>query len=422
MSQTNDAKKKQKEIESICCALITIEDSDLFKGIMLHVPRRYTPNLETAIMTDGKILRIGDKWFELEMTQRFHVLLKGLMHVALQHQQRSAELRHDPIAQKIWSLSAQVIADEIIPIGGRYFNAPANTVYIKDIRPYLKDEAKANEYTAEQIFRDLYHKVTQDGLLADPKFAKILENLEDTLATEPFPESKDIMDQMNSFFSEYSDQPNIMKEMWDKLIRNSFAGKTTSKEMLKLLSQIPKPKVPWKTLLKRYLNARLRPDREINWKRPARQFISGDRQFFIPSWAKKKGIRRLVLLLDVSGSCFDSNTFTEFISNIESIQKATNSEIILLSFDYEVTGTHMIPADQSLLKLINSGAVNIKGGGGTSFVHCMQEALAHMPDVIVCLTDGYGKFPDDKPSIPVIWALVNSNVEVPWGQSINIDE
>ena len=425
-TKLQEIKLKQKEIDTLCCSLLTIESSNLYKGMLLNVPRRYCPSLEQDIVTDGKTIKIGSSWFNLTLKERCFTILRALLHTGLQHQQRAKDLKHDKLALKVWQLAADVITHQIIPDSNNYFNAPHGSVKICDIRAYLKDKKKDNEYTAEQIFRDLYNKLdpnSDNSLAGNEEFMKMLSEVQDDISTEEFGDSQKILENMNSILGKYND-PNLLKSMWDKIIKSSakHAGSNTSRELMMLLDQLPKPKVPWQKVLKRYLNARLRPEREPNWKSPSRRYISGMREFYAPAWSQKKGIRKLVMLLDMSGSCFNHDTFGEFISNIDAIHKSVGCELVLINFDTQVIAEHTLEKHDRLIDRIHSGDVKLNGGGGTSFIECIERAIELKPSIIVCLTDGYGEFHKEKPTnIPVIWALLDSDVVPPWGQPIHID-
>lgn len=68
---------------------------------------------------------------------------------------------------------------------------------------------------------------------------------------------------------------------------------------------------------------------------------------------------------------------------------------------------------------------HLKGGGGTSFVPAF-DAVARLrprPDLIVFGTDGYGCYPEIKPSTPVIWLVTpGGHIDVPWGKRIQLPE
>lgn len=65
------------------------------------------------------------------------------------------------------------------------------------------------------------------------------------------------------------------------------------------------------------------------------------------------------------------------------------------------------------------------GGGGTDFrpVFTHVDEKAYTEDVLPVLvyaTDGYGTFPDYEPGYPVIWLMINTDVEPPFGKVVHV--
>lgn len=67
------------------------------------------------------------------------------------------------------------------------------------------------------------------------------------------------------------------------------------------------------------------------------------------------------------------------------------------------------------------------GGGGTSFnaifrkmSDCYEEDL---PTAVIILTDGYASFPEeeDAKNVPVMWIMIDTDVDAPWGECIHIE-
>lgn len=66
------------------------------------------------------------------------------------------------------------------------------------------------------------------------------------------------------------------------------------------------------------------------------------------------------------------------------------------------------------------------GGGGTSFEVIFEyldnKLKDNLPRVIVIITDGYADFPKESKAldVPVIWLIVDSEINPPFGESIHI--
>ena len=52
-----------------------------------------------------------------------------------------------------------------------------------------------------------------------------------------------------------------------------------------------------------------------------------------------------------------------------------------------------------------------------------QHMAERLPSLVIILTDGYCNFPDESAAmgVPVVWIIVNSGVEPPWGQKVHIE-
>ena len=62
----------------------------------------------------------------------------------------------------------------------------------------------------------------------------------------------------------------------------------------------------------------------------------------------------------------------------------------------------------------------ITGGGGTSFVPFFGVLKNSPPDAAVYLTDGFGKFPGEKPTFPTLWVILPGGLlsrKFPFGET-----
>lgn len=87
--------------------------------------------------------------------------------------------------------------------------------------------------------------------------------------------------------------------------------------------------------------------------------------------------------------------------------------------DANVYGGYELKANEDIPKPI--------GGGGTSFIPFFEKVEKIkdlcLQGVCVYLTDGYGYFPRDKPSLPVLWIVVPRGLDTdkfPFGEVVKI--
>ncbi|SMB91886.1 vWA domain-containing protein [Deinococcus hopiensis] len=65
------------------------------------------------------------------------------------------------------------------------------------------------------------------------------------------------------------------------------------------------------------------------------------------------------------------------------------------------------------------------GGGGTDFRPIFKLTDTHEPDVLIYLTDGYGDFPEQAPSMPTLWVVPPGGLEdegFPFGDVLRLEE
>ena len=105
-----------------------------------------------------------------------------------------------------------------------------------------------------------------------------------------------------------------------------------------------------------------------------------------------------------------------FGAEIDAISRKTGAQITLIVFDHGVRMVKELGADALRAELLS---LKFNGGGGTSFVEPVNEALTHDPSIIVVLTDLYGPFGPAPARIPVVWASTGAKQNAaPFGKTI----
>lgn len=130
---------------------------------------------------------------------------------------------------------------------------------------------------------------------------------------------------------------------------------------------------------------------------------------------------KLWFMADASGSV-DDRTLTAVVLEIRAcLEQLAGVEGRLSFFDTEVTEPLELRTADDLKDAVP------EGGGGTSF-YCIFEylkerAAADLPDAVIILTDGYAQWPPEEEAmgIPVLWVLVDSQEDAPWGRSLHVD-
>jgi predicted metal-dependent peptidase len=168
------------------------------------------------------------------------------------------------------------------------------------------------------------------------------------------------------------------------------------------------PKANWHEILWRYTSQEFITD--YTDASPNRRYVQ--HSIYLPG-VLREGLE-LAVCVDTSGSV-DLNLLSEFFAEIRGIVASyENVTVRLIECDAEVTGVYEIN-DR------NINEIKFKGGGGTAFGPALEKVSEFNTKLCIYLTDGFGSFPQEAPSFPVIWALTNREAQVPFGVSIIIE-
>ena len=170
------------------------------------------------------------------------------------------------------------------------------------------------------------------------------------------------------------------------------------------------PRVNWKALLRRFVQTCAAAD--YSWRRPNRRYTGGG--LYLPE-IRSEAMPPIVVAVDTSGST--ERVLPLFKAELQSIVDECQPE-----------ATIVIMADAAVQRIdrFERGEpieFHVEGLGGTDFrpvfdhVHHEQLDLA----CLIYLTDGFGTYPEAPSDFPTLWALTDSEVNVPWGDTVSID-
>lgn len=176
----------------------------------------------------------------------------------------------------------------------------------------------------------------------------------------------------------------------------------------KIIAELLDVRTPWYDILERYMVAFTKGD--YSWARPNRRFSD----VYLPSVGKTQQCGEIVLQVDVSGS-IQQRELDFYGSHFKRIVELCNPERV-----------HVLYTDTSVCKHVvfeNGEEVSLEfySGGGTDmesgFTYLDKEDI--VPEVFVCLTDGYTDFnTDNAPPYPVVWCI-SSDIQAPYGDNIH---
>ena len=165
-----------------------------------------------------------------------------------------------------------------------------------------------------------------------------------------------------------------------------------------------------------------------DWRQDLQRFVVRTNNLLLESSRKKRNRRygiqfpgdklleklTLMIALDSSGSMWNEDIFGQLKAEVDRIYKQ-GAEIIWVTFDATINNVKEYKP--------NIG-VEFTGGGGTLYKPVFEELKNHEVDALIVMGDmDSADFIEEKPSIPVLWARINSKSHPPakFGKLIDID-
>jgi len=179
-----------------------------------------------------------------------------------------------------------------------------------------------------------------------------------------------------------------------------------------LVDDYRNPRLPWTTLLRRFVTRGL--ERRRRWMPPNRRYLS--QGLYLPGQERVPRLE-VALAIDTSGSTIPE--LPDFLSELLGIIKAFGDyRLRVLMCDAAVH------SDETYTPLNPPvpGRVSFSGGGGTDFRPVFRRLQgSESPRVLVWLTDGMGRAPDESPPYPVLWALTHDGERpASWGEVVRL--
>ncbi len=365
-------------------------------GILLYVPTLVVKDPDRTAWTDGTRMYFAEKYFAYAPEEQVAITIHEALHVALRHVQRgeALRLREGPAFNlEAWNIACDVIVNQSIR-ACHWCRLPVDCWLPEHcIEPQRLKEKSAQLWTAEEVYFEL--KQTSLSCAASP-------------GHEVRPIPSDLAPSGDSLERQQSPNQESMEQgLWRERLVRAQAGAAPGSVLRRLSADVPKPHVPWESVLRNFLAVRLMPLTESAWDRPSRRTLAlGREAFWIePGIARQRGIRRAGVVIDTSGS-IDDKLLHRFLAEINGLLIRTGCEVVLVDCDAAVqqVSVHRTPI---------RGYV-AKGGGGTDFGPAM-EVLRRIPlDVAVYFTDLMGTFPQRKPGFPLLWATTH-DLAIPFG-------
>lgn len=180
----------------------------------------------------------------------------------------------------------------------------------------------------------------------------------------------------------------------------------------RLLGHLMNPRLDWKTILRRFIDASTRND--YSWLPPNRRYVYMG--LHLPS-LRSQELPEIVLAIDTSGSLSEGE-LTQFAAEASAILEDYNTKINVVYCDARLAGTETYERWDLPLQL------SPRGGGGTDFRPPFEwvEEQGKQPACLIYLTDlECNRYPEE-PVYPVLWARIgNRGTHPPFGEVIEIE-
>ena len=408
---------------------------------------------EAIAFTDGSTIYAGAGYEEFEPKERRFICLHEILHVALCHPQRFAELENrDSVVfnPQILNIAADAIINESLEnLTG--LKTPTDAWTLTRVWQCLeKAEDAANPSTAANSSYYSWSAAAQNRKIANLTRAEFVsvnrwscEELYYFLKSQI--QSKT---QLRTFLTEFDERNALSQDL-----RRSSCGKSekhkpnnqnsaetdaekrnwqerlgllrgTLPELLnRLAAELPCVETPWEQIFRNLIQSAFQEATHKNYSRPSRRWLALERDYqsqagvnlpFSPDTIKKRGAR-LAVSLDTSGS-IDKEMLGRFLSEIAALCAFNQRNLVLIIGDaavHQITEIDWRDASYELDR------INYTGGGGTDFRPLIKAAVEYSPDALVYLTDLFGDT-GDEPDFPVIWATHGVCGNAPWGDQIKL--
>ncbi len=414
-----------------------------------------TDDADTIAYTDGSTIYAGAGYEQFDEKERRFICLHEILHIALCHPQRFAELEtrdavgfNPPLLNiaadaiinvslenltglktpgDAWTLSRIWQCLEKTEDANKPLDAVAKSIPIyysfssatetRKIANLMRAEfVQASRWSCEELYYFL-----KSCCQSQTEFYAVLgeANGRDPLAGDLRPKASEAYKPSET--PVLVGESNQEKRTWQQ--RLSLLRGSVPELFDRLAKELPRVETPWEQIFRSIVQTAFQEATIRNYSRPSRRWLALERDYqtqagvnlpFAPETIKKRGTR-LAVALDTSGS-IDEGLLGRFTSEIAAMCHFNQRNLVLIIGDAAVRQITEIDWTEASCEL---SRIKYTGGGGTDFRPLIEAAAEFEPDALVYLTDLYGET-GDAPCFPVIWATHGAAGSAPWGEQINL--
>ena len=367
-----------------------LKSSPFFGTILLHTEYKIDESIETAA-TDGTTLLLNEEWMCNQTEEHFSgVLLHEVLHMALNHVDRTNDLDDLMTA----NIAADIVVNGIIK--DNKISLPKEAIYDDDLK----------HLGVREIYSILKDKQSKDENYLKDKYGE--EDVNECLRKEKQTGNSD------------RESKEANKEKWKNIINKA---KTIAKMkqagvkgsgMARVFKELLEPTINWKDALYKYIT-----QSRADFEGYDRRFVH-DGMYIDDVGGNKVHVAAFV---DTSGSV-DEELLQNFLSELFfAINSTRGTTGYLYYFDTELYPQGNIEDLDGVPKPV--------GLGGTSFVPIMKELNkissenSHTNTVGIIYTDGFAPMTWEEPETPLLWCISPGGIKeenIKYGDVVRIEK
>ena len=419
--------KKQREyVRRILTARMRLLLDQSFYGLLIMHVKIALSDLNESAWTDNQQYIYFNPDFLDSISDRelVYVLEHEVMHIVLKHVERMLSGDFDA---ELYNIASDIVVNSsIMRAHGGKESSISIQAYGGAQMHKAPDGSEGYDYTVEEIYRTL-----------ETRYKKLKEDMERQLKDDGY-EGWDIhiidgdnyADDKNAAGNIDDGESNLDKMLihmaWQSWIISAaemavkYGGKGIGSLPMfveRYIRYIKQPELDWRIILNEFVQEEVN---DYSFSPPDKRF--SESPFYLPDYNDTEfRVEKMLFMIDTSGSMSDED-ISDVYSEIKGAIDQFNGKLQgwLGFFDAAVYPPQPF-SDEEEFDIIRP-----EGGGGTRFDiifdYVRDEMTEEAPVLIIILTDGYAPFPAERAAEdkPVLWILINSYVNPPWGKVARI--
>lgn len=365
-----DMKVIQKALDKAKIQLMSTPDTVFFTTVCFSLKHVWDESIPTACV-NGIELRINPQFFfQLDESERVFLLLHEVGHVIFLH----CTSRQGNRCPRKWNIAGDYVINGMLKERG--FKLPRGGLY----------DPQYVGMSTEQVYDLLPDTPSQPLPMQDVVIGPMPGEQDGGKPGQAPVTQQDIDNQITDILVRAATQSRLAGEK-----PGSIPGLVEI-----FLDRLLSPKLPWQTILRRFLNERIKED--YSWQRPNRRFFP---DMYLPS-PHSEGLQHLAFAVDTSGSVSDSD-FQRFISEIAGVLRQFKpKQLTLIQFDTRIKSIDEIHSVDELMQ------VKFTGRGGTQITEVLDWTEEQQPQALLVFTDGEFRQEERRLKSPLVW-LIHDN-------------